>query len=307
MGRYLAYSLVFDSDVDLPEFPLCTGDYPVDVTLRLGMVPESIPDPVGRGVLYEASAAEFLLTIPDVARFHVVAGNSITVEPTPGVPLGEVRVFLLGSAVGALLHQRGLLVLHAAAIKTEFGAVCFAGASGAGKSTLLGEMLRRGCAMVVDDVCALDAHDGVVRVLPGYPRTRLWADSAGRLDVDTTELTRTRSTIEKFERQVPEQFHAEATPLRALYILGSDNHDTVRIEHVPPIQAFSAMLFQTYRRRFVEQLGVIRTHFELVTKAARQCSVAEVQRPAGRFALDELADAVEADLVDRFDSPSPTA
>ena len=60
-------------------------------------------------------------------------------DPAPGRDLYEsdVRVFLLGSCIGALLHQRGILVLHAGAIHTDKGAVLFTGPWGIGKSTLL--------------------------------------------------------------------------------------------------------------------------------------------------------------------------
>ena len=46
---------------------------------------------------------------PKVGRYRIEAGNRITVESEPGVPERNVRLFLLGSAFGVLLHQRGLL------------------------------------------------------------------------------------------------------------------------------------------------------------------------------------------------------
>ena len=61
--------------------------------------------------------------------------------------------------------------------------------------------------MIVDDVCAVrfDADEQPI-VVPSYPRTRLWADAAARFAIDTKDLPRTRSSWDKFERQVPGQF-----------------------------------------------------------------------------------------------------
>ena len=113
-------------------------------------------------MLYQATANQFLLKMDGGGRYLVQNGNEIIVEPAADSLASDVRVFLLGSCIGALLHQRGLLVIHAGAVYTEKGAVLFTGHSGCGKSTLLGELMRRGYKMMVDDVCAvtLDASTG---------------------------------------------------------------------------------------------------------------------------------------------------
>ena len=64
----------------------------------------------------------------------------------------DIRVFLLGSCLGALLHQRGVLALHASAIETDQGAVLFMGDSGMGKSTTLQAFIKRGYKMLADDI-----------------------------------------------------------------------------------------------------------------------------------------------------------
>ena len=122
--RYGVYHLAVESEIDFPEFPKASEDGAADVVISLGSVPDHLEDPIATGVLYEASAEEFLLRVPDVAAYYVNS-EKIIVEPA-GAPIDEVRVFLLGSAMGALLHLRGMLVLHAAAFATPQGAVLLA-------------------------------------------------------------------------------------------------------------------------------------------------------------------------------------
>jgi len=298
--NYSAYGLRIRSDFEFPELPPAVGtiDTDPDVHIVRGTVPESLENADGKGVLYEAAADEFLLRMPDIARYLVRNGNEIVIDEAPNALPMDVRVFMLGSCVGALLHQREMLVLHASAIRTEKGAVLFAGNSGAGKSTLLGAMLDRGYRMIVDDVCgAVDGATDDVEVLSGYPRTRLWADAAERLEVETDGLDRTRPTIEKFERQVPDAFWPDPSPMRQLYVLNSHNDDAITIEELPTIDAFAVVLHHTYRRLFLEGLQMRAPHFQLASKVASGVRICRVTRPSGSFKLEELADAIELDLA----------
>ncbi len=272
-------------------------DSQIDVHIRAGAVPESLDNPTSSGVLYEASADLFLLNLQGIGRYLIRNGDEIIIERCADASDNDVRVFLLGSGFGALLHQRQLLVIHAGAIYSEHGAVLFSGPSGAGKSTLLGEMIRRGYNMMVDDVCAvtLDSDEKPL-VLPGYPRTRLWADSAEKLEVSTDGLQKTRPTLEKYERQLPDQFHASNAQMHRIYLLNSHNTDKLELEPLPAINTFAAVLHNTYRNSFLEGLEMRETHFAMVSALATNVSVVKVVRPSGSFRLTELADLIEADL-----------
>ena len=71
------------------------------------------------------------------------------------VPDANIRLYLLGSAMGVLLHQRGLLPLHANAVEIDGKAFAFMGASGSGKSTLAAWFHDHGYRIIADDVCAV--------------------------------------------------------------------------------------------------------------------------------------------------------
>ena len=305
MYRYQAYRLAIHADLPLPEFlpavPAAEGaaaEAPPDVVVRFGAVPATLEGATGKGVLYQATSNRFLLAMDGVARYLVQDGREIVIEPSPASLESDVRVFLLGTCLGALLHQRGLLVLHAGAIHTEQGAVLFTGPSGSGKSTLIGELLRRGHTMMADDVCgvALDPA-GAPLVLPGYPRTRLWADAAQELEHDISVMVRTRPTLEKYEHQVAEQFWDRPAPLLGIYLLTTVNRDELKLEPEPRLRTFRVMLQNTYRQKFLDGLQMRAVHFDLIAAVARQTGVTRVVRPAQPFRLRELADLIERDLA----------
>ena len=268
------------------------------MTVNYGDVPENLEQVLGQGVLYQASANQFLLKMDDIAHYLIQNGNEIIVQPQANSIPSDIRVFLLGSGIGALLHQRGLLVLHAAAFYTELGAVLFCGVSGSGKSTLLGEFLRRGYSMMVDDVCAIvvDAQKKLT-VLPGYPRTRLWLDSVKKLDQDIEQMVRTRAKMEKYERQVPDQYWDQKTKLRQIYLLTEHNQDEIILEKIPRINSFNIILRNTYRSQFLDGLNMRTSHFESAIAVAQQIQVTRIQRPRRGFRLTELADNIEQDLA----------
>lgn len=153
--------------------------------------------------------------------------------------------------------------------------------------------------MIVDDVCGVDLVDGALTVLPGYPRTRVWADTAKKLDIDTEPLQRTRPAIEKYERQVPASFHGSSVGFEALYILSVRNEPGIEIERIAPLDAFSAVLANTYRRTFLDGLAMRDDHFHVASAVATSVPVLRVRRPQIGFELAELADAIEADIAQR--------
>jgi hypothetical protein len=294
---YQAYQLTIHADFPIPEFSAGDKDAPADVIIHYGAAPSALENVTGRGVVYQATANQFLLQLNDVARYLVQNGNEIIIEPAANSLESDVRVFLLGSGIGALLHQRGLLVMHAGAVHTDQGAVLFTGPSGIGKSTVLGELMRRGCKMMVDDVCAVTLNPaGIPLVLPGYPRTRLWSDAAHKLEQDIRSMERTRPSLEKYERQASEQFWDQPAPLHRIYLLTTTNLNELKLERLPRIQTFSIILHNTYRQQFLDGLEMRSPHFGLAAAVAKATGVTRVTRPVHTFQLTELADLIEQDL-----------
>jgi hypothetical protein len=295
--RYRAYGLWFRSDIELPEMVEASAAGPSHVQIRLGTVPETMENAASSGVLYQAGEQRFLLRMDRVARYLVEDGTAITVEPDAGSLASDVRVFLLGSCLGALLHQRGVLALHASAIQTDAGAVLFAGPSGIGKSTTLGALLARGYRMLSDDIAGIVLDDaGAPVVVPAFPRTKLWADAARALGHDISNLQRVRPQQEKYEIHAPDRFADEAVPLYRVYLLTTSNKEELLLEEVVNLQRFNVLLHNTYRVGFLEGLGLRPVHFRLAAVAARRTPVMRVIRPDDPRRLEEMIELIEQDF-----------
>lgn len=77
---------------------------------------------------------------------------------------------VLDSVLFSVALIRGYEALHAGAVASERGAVAIVAAAGGGKSTLLAELLRRGLALLSDDVVVLEGSGGALPLAhPGPP------------------------------------------------------------------------------------------------------------------------------------------
>lgn len=170
---YSLFGLHIRSELRLPELLAAENSAQPQVTIRLGKTPDIPANGPGLFSTHEG----LLLVIDRVGRYFIKDGSEIVVEPHPGVPEANTRLFLLGSAMGAILHQRGLLPLHANAVDCGGRAFAFMGPSGSGKSTLAARFNDLGFRIVADDVCVVSfADNGQPQICPGVGRLRLWRD-----------------------------------------------------------------------------------------------------------------------------------
>lgn len=314
--HYSAHGLRILSDLALPElYPLSPEQTrPLETTLRyaqqkggpdsganvsieLGRTPESLHNPSGEGVLYQAKPNQFLLKIDGIASYLVEEGKRITVQPAAQATEDEIRLFLLGSAFGALLHQRGQLVLHGSAVQTEKGAVVFCGPSGAGKSTLAAAFQKRGYPILADDVCVIELdQSGQPHVLPGLHHVKLWADATKKLGLPIDGLRRVRPQMEKYSLPLTDPSPLEPTPLTSIYVLDKANTEQFSRQTVNRQQKFTILARNTYRQEYLQGLGVQVQHFRRVMSVGTRVMVQQIIRPKTPYRLDELIELLERDF-----------
>ncbi len=294
---YRIFDLYVESAIALPAVAVDgppKGLAPQVVVAR-GDVPERLKAPVYEGVRFQAGAGEFLLRVDGVARYHVRDGRHIVVAPEPGAAEEAVLVFLMGSAFGALLHQRRILVLHAGAVAAGGGSILFTGRSGIGKSTLAAGFHRRGYPFLADDVCAVAAADGQPIVVPGFPRLKLWADALRKMDRNLAGLEKVRwiHGLEKYFLPVEDQLPSPA-PVRAVFVLEVSGADQVEIAALKGQAKVPPLMGHTYRPHFLKGLGGKREHFRQCAAVADRAQVYRVARPKSGFELEALLDLLEA-------------
>jgi hypothetical protein len=289
---YQVFGLTIRSEIPLPELlAVERGDDP-HVTITKGGVAPRLP---AHGL--QSIEGGLLLNIPGIARYEVRGGSQILVDAAADAPDRNVRLYLLGSALGALLHQRGLLPLHANAVEVGNEAVAFMGASGLGKSTLAAWFHDSGYRVIADDVCVVGPDSsGRPTARPGLPRLRLWKEALEASGRDSANYERAWAGSEEWDKfDVPLEHPSvveEDRLLRAVYVLKrSDEFD---IQPVTGSRAAQALIENTYRGRAVQVAGDMRLHWETCMLVAERVPLFEFRRPWG---LSRLGDDMAALLL----------
>ena len=290
---YHAFGLNILSEAPFLDMPQTQGI--PDVTIAYGKTPESLSAPKMKGVRYQAGPDEFLLQVDNVARYYVTNGSHILIEREPGAADEEILLFLMGSAMGAILHQRKILPLHGSAIAVDGEGVIFVGPSSIGKSTIAGGFHKRGYPLLSDDACAITAENGgEPHIIPGFPRLKLWADALKKLEKTRKGLDRVRFDQDFEKYFVPfDNACDKPTPVGSVFVLDTTNTDKFEVIPLKRGDKIDPIINHTYRPRFLEGLGGKKEHFKQCAAVAVRADVIRMTRPRKGFRLNELMDLVE--------------
>lgn len=300
MPDYLICGLSVRSELELPgAVPEKTGAMIPAVYVRRGPAPAFLPGATVSGPDWEMAGETFLMRVQGLARFAIESGREITVDIEPGAQENNATSFILGTAFGILLHQRGALVLHGATVAKNGRAIAICGASGAGKSTLTAALCDSGCAFVTDDICVVDLDERRHPVvLPDGRRLKLWKESIDGLDFAGRQG---EAVSEMFEKYYVDPFDSVVAPpkLSAIYALrDADSTTPPWFESLPLPDAMHVLETEAYRPGLREIMG---RKPELFAKCAAVLGCSRVfllHRPRG---FDHMAETV-ASLRAHWDS-----
>jgi len=294
---YLLCGLRVRSGLPLSELPAWPGDASgcPDVVVVETQVADRLDDGVTDPESWTTVGADgaVLLQAPDVVRIRVCGGKRIEVEILRRDEEQEWRLFLLGSALGYLCHQRGFLPLHAASLRIGDRTVAIAGPSGAGKSTLSLALTRRGHALLSDDVTVLRVEgQAPAQVLPAYPRLKLWRDALTAQGVATAGLRRVIKDMDKYDLRPGAGFDPTPRPLDAVLMLQEGEASELR--RLPTLEAAPAVLENVYRSNVGLLLGRRASLFAQAVAVAGATPVYEFRRPRDFDSLEACAASIEA-------------
>jgi hypothetical protein len=282
---YSLFGLRVRSELALPELVPATGEEPADVLIRYGQAGAAEAE----AGLHSADD-DLLYVAPDVGSYRIAGGKEIIVDPRPGTPERNIRLYLLGSAFGALLHQRGMLPLHANAVEIDSRAVAIMGSSGEGKSTLAAWFHDHGYRIVADDVCVVKfGADSRAYATTGLPRLRLWAETLEATGRDASEFDRSYVSDVPWDKyDVPvarSPGQGSELELAALFVL--ERADEMAIEPLSGVAAAEAVFANTYRGAFVSAARQEQAHWSACMQLVRRTPVYRLARPRELDLLDQ--------------------
>lgn len=294
---YKAFGMRLSSGFPLPELPVSDDNEEkamADILIETAD-PKCLWDELEQGGNnFVRKDNRFLFVIPETAVFCIEDGNKITVGPFPGADEEKVRVYLLGTCMGALLMMRQVLPLHGSAVVIDGKAYAIVGDSGAGKSTLAAAFVSMGHQLVSDDVIAvtLGHGDGNPIVTPSYPQQKLWQESIDNLGMESAYLRSVYRETTKYAVPISSGFCSEPVPLAGVFELVKSKRDTISVRRLHNLERLRIMLLHTYRNLLIRRLGLEQWHFKISTAVGDSIQVCQLQRPAEGFTAHHLASAI---------------
>ena len=143
---------------------------------RLGTIPPRDESLLLDEEVFALSKDAFWFESPGGVQFHYRLGGHILAQYADPALEDEFRLYLHGTAYGAVAWLNDLLPLHASALESEGRVIAFTGASGSGKSTLAAALCRKSFSLVSDDTLVLVPDAEGLTALPDGKPMKLWSD-----------------------------------------------------------------------------------------------------------------------------------
>ncbi len=218
MGKYYkAFNFIIDSDIHLPEAAKALDTDSVDITVKFGKIDLSPYAPEGAiplgGYAFLKINEQHYIFCCAAGIYDIRDGSNIIIDTVPDADEKMVRIFLMGTVLGVIQFQRGLLPLHGGAIVSGGKAVMITGTAGAGKSTMTSTLVEIGFPYLTDDVSSIYTDDGVPYIIPSYPQRKLIRDACITLGYDPATLPVADESRDKFAIRDGDKWYDKAAPL----------------------------------------------------------------------------------------------
>lgn len=222
---------------------------------------------------------DFYLNVHEVANYRVLNGNNIQVYPHKNADTASIKLFLNGSVVGAILHQRAILPFHGSCFELDGKGILLCGVSGAGKSSVTAAFCKNGANFINDDITPVEITEKATTIIPIKTNIKLWDDSLAKLDIAATNLEKIRPRLEKFYLPVEKDFEKQQT-LHHIFILGIHNKDGFDSFELEGMAKFNALRKQIYRRIYLKGMPETeKKYFKQLFLLGKNVRVTRIMRP----------------------------
>ena len=223
-----------------------------------------------------------------------------------------VELHLLGYVLSVWLEQRGVLMLHAAAVEADAHAVGFLATDKGGKTSLAASLMQLGHPLVSDDIVPLETGPEGAIARSGYPQMRMWPDHAALFAGPVERLETVHPRLDKRRIPVgPGAFGSftqlQRLPLACLYIPERVVDAPITITALPIAAALVTAAEHSFAVGIVEGLGLEIERFGRLAQVARHVPIRRLVYPDGVEHLPAVRTAVLADVRQLLDAPRGVA
>ena len=240
---------------------------------------ENIPNPCFANSYMEINEDDFYMNVHEVATYRAKKGNSIEIFPHKNADTASIKLFLNGSVLGAILHQRAVLPFHGSSFEYNQKGILICGVSGAGKSSVTATFCKNGANFINDDITPVAITEESTTIIPIKTNIKLWDDSLEKLDIAATDLEKIRPSLDKFYLPVKKDFDKQQN-LHHIFVLGTHNQNDFKSFELEGMAKFNVLRKQIYRRIYLKGMPETeKTYFKQLFQLGKNVRVNQIIRP----------------------------
>jgi energy-coupling factor transporter ATP-binding protein EcfA2 len=297
-SKFKAFGFNVLSEIHLPELPQTFFDSDmVDIVIEKSDLTLLWDELAMENQYFVIKEDVIMFRVPDNAIYMIQNGREIYYSPMDQAYEDQIRLYLLGTCMGAILMQRKVLPLHGSAIEINGKAYAIVGESGAGKSTLASAFLELGYQLISDDVIPVTLNEkSIPMVTPAYPQQKLWLESLNQFGMESDNFRPIFDRETKFAIPVLNQFASKPLPLAGVVELVKTDNDEIEIHPIQSLNRLQTLFIHTYRNFFIAPSGLMDWHFSTTAKMCEHIDMYQLRRPISRFTANDLTDMILTSL-----------
>ena len=238
---------------------------------------------------WSANEKELTFQIENVASYKIQDGAEVYVCPHAISDPDSIQLFLNGSVLGAVLHQRGIMPFHGSSFIFKDQGVLICGNSGVGKSSVVAAFCQDEGRLVNDDITPICFDNEHIMMVPLSTKVKLWDDAVSLLHLDKTNLKKIRPSLNKYYVSGFTRQEEKQPLLHTFIVLRTHNQNNFEIIRPQGIERFNCLRRNIYRKVYLKGMPQTeKKYFGQLLTAANLLDVVVVSRPRTSNALETM-------------------
>jgi hypothetical protein len=290
---YKCFGLVFKSPIPFPEL-LISKDYNSDITVRFDIAEKFPKGKLNENSnIFKQSAQDISFIFENKPLFRVRNSKEIIINSSYEINDILLRTLILGQGMGILLNQKGYLILHGSAVNIGNKAIAFLGDCGEGKSTTAAALNIKGHSLISDDVLVVNFDEDKPKLLPSFPRIKLWDDVIDSVVKSEELLLQIHPKFKKYSYNTDKTFCETPILLKTIYIIEKGERNSINF--LKPQDALMKLIKNAYMFNLFDESE---KHQNLIqcAKLASNITVKRLIRSHSLDKIDELTNTIEKDV-----------
>lgn len=251
-----------------------------DVSISLVDHLNEVDSPTFSDSFVNLNENHFNIHIPHVADISALNGDSILIQPIGDLDKKSIELYLNGSVLAAILHQRKVLPFHGSSVIHNDKGILFCGDSGAGKSTITYHFsVESDFDFLTDDITPIQFNDGKPTIMAISERMKLWSDTLEKAGTNSSQLELVRDNIDKYF--IPISGKNKLVELDTIFFIEKAEVEEIEISEITGADKVHHLINNVYRKEFLQ--GMNSAHLDYFKKHAIIASLVNcysLKRPA---------------------------